>query len=273
MRLAAKALTGTFAALAFLPAWSEIQQQESLTVSIAAPAYWCPYACGVTGSKSGFTVDIARAALEYEGYRVVYKNLPYDRALREAQSGRIDAVVPAFKGETPNFLFPSSAVSLTEYCFYTPEEESWRYSGLDSLKNMSFVATSGYSYGEEMDAYIASNPDERVTLIGGGDVSNRLRELVRRGRFDALLDDRLLFESSQNRGGLVIAGCLEEHHAGFLALSPEDPERSRAIAQAFERGFMKLRENGQLCDILEEYGLGVEFVPGLNAEYCPSEVQ
>ncbi|MBW0147198.1 substrate-binding periplasmic protein [Marinobacter arenosus] len=273
MKIAAKALTWTVAALAVFPAWSDNRVEQPLTVSIAAPDYWCPYACNAAGPRFGFTVDITRAALESEGHKVVYKNLPLDRALREAESGRIDAVVPAFKGEAPNFLFPSHAVSQTEYCFYVPEDEPWRYRGLDSLGNISFVATSGYTYGEAIDAYIAGVPNERVTLIGGGDVSNRLRELVKRGRFDALLDDRLLFESSQNRIGLKIAGCLEEHHAGFLALSPDDPERSKAIARAFERGFMTLRENGQLCRILEAYDLGIEFVPGVNAAYCASAAQ
>ncbi|MBW4934157.1 substrate-binding periplasmic protein [Marinobacter sp. F4206] len=265
MRIVAKALIGTFAALAVSLAWSDSQAEESLTVTIAAPAYWCPYACDAAGSRSGFSVDIARAALESEGYEVVYKNLPYDRALREAENGRIDAIVPAFRGEAPDFIFPADAVSLTEYCFYVPEDDPHRYTGQDSLENLRFVATSGYSYGEEMDAYIATHQGERVTLIGGGDVSNRLRELVKRERFDALLDDRLLFESSQNRVGLVNAGCLEERHAGYLALSPQEPDRSNAIARAFERGFKTIRENGQLGEILEMYGLGIEFVPGLSA--------
>jgi polar amino acid transport system substrate-binding protein len=270
--VAARSLIGAFLALTVSPAWSEIQAEGSLTVSIAAPAYWCPYACGAHGLRSGFTVDIARAALESEGHKVVYKNLPYDRALVEAKNGRIDAIMPTFKGEAPSFVFPSYAVSLTEYCFYVPEDEPRRYSGLDSIENMRFVATSGYSYGEDMDAYISNNQGGRVILIGGADVSNRLREIVRRGRVDALLDDRLLFESSQNSAGLVNAGCLDGRHAGYLALSPEDPDRSNAIAEAFDRGIRTIREDGQICEILEKYRLGVEVVLDLSGEYCPSNL-
>jgi polar amino acid transport system substrate-binding protein len=268
--VAAKSLIGAFLALTVLPAWSEIQGEGSLTVSIAAPAYWCPYACSALGLRSGFTVDIARAALESEGHKVVYKNLPYDRALVEAKSGRIDAIMPTFKGEAPSFVFPSYAVSLTEYCFYVPEDELRRYSGLDSIENMRFVATSGYSYGEDMDAYISNNQGGRVILIGGDDVSNRLREIVRRGRVDALLDDRLLFESSQNGVGLVNAGCLDGRHSGYLALSPEDPDRSSAIAEAFDRGIRTIRGDGQICEILEKYRLGAEVVLDLSGDYCPS---
>lgn len=273
MKLAAGITLWICWVLAVVPAWSEPRVDESFTVSIAAPAYWCPYACDVAAGQSGFTVDIARAALASEGFRVVYKNMPYDRAVIEAASGRIDAIVPAYRGEAPGFIFPASAVSLSEYCFYVPEDEPRRFSGLDSLENLRLVATSGYSYGEEMDAYIARNRDESVTLISGDDVPARLRELVRRGRYDALLDDRLLFESGQTSPALVNAGCLDERHPGYLALSPRDMERSNAIAEAFERGIESIREDGQLCGILEKYGLSAKFVPELNRENCLSDVQ
>ncbi|TYC57657.1 ABC transporter substrate-binding protein [Marinobacter sp. BW6] len=268
MKVAAKVLIGACWALALSPAWPNAPAGESLTISIAAPGYWCPYACNSTQPLSGFAVDIARAALESEGHKVVYRNLPYDRALLEVRAGRVDAILPSFKGEAPDFVFPSYAVSQTEYCFYVSGDEPRRYDGLNSLKDIRFVATSGYTYGEEMDAYISDHQGERAILIGGEDVSNRLRELVRRGRVDALLDDRLLFESGQNRVGLVNAGCLDERHRGYLALSPEDRERSNAIAEAFDRGFKKIRKDGQLCGILENYGLGIDFVPDLNGEYC-----
>jgi polar amino acid transport system substrate-binding protein len=96
---------------------------------------------------------------------------------------------------------------------------------------------------------------------------------VRRERYDALLDDRLLFEYSGSSVGLVNAGCLNERHSGYLALSPKDRRRSSAIAEAFERGIKNIREGGQLCEIVEEYGLGTEFVPELNGDYCLSDGQ
>ncbi|MDY6798522.1 MAG: transporter substrate-binding domain-containing protein [Pseudomonadota bacterium] len=254
--------------LASLPAWPESPGGEPLEISVAAPEYWCPYACDSGQRRSGFAVDIARAALESEGHRVLYRNLPYGRAIREAEEGRIDAIVPAFRQEAPNFIFPPSAVSLTEYCFYVREDDPRRYDGLDSLEDMRFVATSGYTYGATMDAYIANHLKEKVTLIRGSDVSNRLRELVKIGRYDALLDDRLLFESSQNSVGLVNAGCLDERHPGYLALSPEDAERSNVIARAFERGLNRIRDNGKLCGILDEYEQSSAVVPELQAAHC-----
>lgn len=260
-----------------LPAWaagSEVPARESLTVSVAAPAYWCPYACEAADKTHwGFAVEIARLALEASGHDLVYRNLPYDRALVETARGDVDAIIPAFRGETPDFIFPRHAVSVSEYCFYVSGGEPWRYDGPESLDSIHFVATSGYSYDEAIDAHIAANLDLGVTLIKGDNIPRRLRDLVRMGRFDALLDDRLLLEASENDVGLVNAGCLEERPTGYLALSPQHPERSNAIAQAFDRGIAEIRADGRLCTILDKYGLDAEFVPGVEATDCASDSQ
>ncbi|MFC4257645.1 ABC transporter substrate-binding protein [Marinobacter lacisalsi] len=251
-----------------LPAGSEVPDGESLTVSVAAPAYWCPYACEADKARRGFTVEIARTALEASGHSIVYRNMPYDRALVETARGNVDAIVPAFRGETPGFILPRHAVSVTEYCFYVSSDAPWRYAGPDSLDTIRFVATSGYSYAEAVDAHIAANLDQDVTLIKGDDIPRRLRELVLIGRFDALLDDRLLLEYSGEHVGLVNAGCLEERHTGYLALSPKHPDRSNAIARAFDRGIKEIRADGRLCTILDHYGLDADFVPGVEPVDC-----
>lgn len=266
---AAATLIWTLGALAALPAWSDTGGDEVPTVSVAAPAYWCPYACDAAGPRWGFAVDIALTALGSSGYSVKYRNLPYDRALVEARVGRVDTTLPTFRDEAPDFVFPEHAVSSTEYCFYLPEDRSWRYAGPDSLHGIDFVATSGYSYGKKIDAYIATHREKSVTLIQGEDIPERLQKMVRMGRYDALLEDRLLFESSQSSDGLVNAGCLEERHAGYLALSPQNPERSRTIAEAFDRGFERIRASGRICEILRDYGLSAHYVPNLGEEDCP----
>ncbi len=266
--LVATSLASTYWALAPSSAWSETRAEPGMTVSIVAPAYWCPYACDATSPQPGFTVAVARAAIESAGHQVRYRNLPYDRALFEVRSGRIDGSVPTYRGEAPEFVFPRHAVSQSEYCFYVLPTQSWRYQGPESLESIRFVATSGYSYSEDIDAYISANLETSVSLIRGENIPARLHQLVRIGRYEALLDDRLLFESSRSGASLVNAGCLDERQVGYLALSPKDPERSNAIAEAFDRGFERARADGQLCAILQNYGLSPRALPGVSQEDC-----
>ncbi len=266
--LAAACLVWLYGALAAMPAWSEPQLEEGLNVSIAAPAFWCPYACDKNEPRWGAAVEIARAALAAAGHKVTYQNLPYERALYEVRKGRIDTTVPTFKGEASDFIYPEHAVSSTEYCFYVPWDETWRYTGLELLGDIHFVATSGYTYGGILDAYISANSERNVALLRGENIPDRMRRMVRMARYDALLDDRLLFEFDQDNNGLINAGCLPERHPGYLALSPKMPDRSKTIAEAFDRGFERIRANGQLCSVLEKYGLTTRFVPHLNEEHC-----
>ncbi|MFY3775376.1 type 2 periplasmic-binding domain-containing protein [Marinobacter salsuginis] len=266
--LPATCLIWMYGALSATPSWSEPQPTEALNVSIAAPAFWCPYACDKNEPRWGAAVEIVRAALASGGHNVTYQNSPYERALFEVRIGRIDATVPTFKGEASDFIFPKHAVSSTEYCFYVSRDETWRYSDHESLGNIHFVATSGYTYGQVLDAYISENLEQSVTLLRGENIPDRMRRMVRMKRVDALLDDRLLFEFDKNNKGLINAGCLPERHPGYLALSPKTPDRSKAIAEAFDRGFERIQANGQLCQILEKYGLSARFVPHLDAKHC-----
>lgn len=213
-------------------------------------------------------MEIVRAALTAVGHRVTYQNLPYERALYEVREGRIDATVPTFRREASDFIYPNHAVSSTEYCFYALRGGNWRYTGLEILSKIHFVATAGYTYGQILDAYISANLERSVTLLRGENIPDRMRRMVRMARYDALLDDRLLFEFDQDNEDMINAGCLPEHHSGYLALSPEMPDRSKTIAESFDRGFERIRENGQLCMALEKYKLTTRFVPHLNEQHC-----
>ncbi|MDX1635906.1 MAG: hypothetical protein R3280_14800, partial [Marinobacter sp.] len=46
--------------LAAVPAFAEPVGKADAVVSIAAPLYWCPYACDATTARWGYTVEIAR---------------------------------------------------------------------------------------------------------------------------------------------------------------------------------------------------------------------
>lgn len=264
----ASCLIWIYGLLAAASAWSEPKLEAGLNVSIAAPAFWCPYACDKNEPRWGAAVEIARAALAAAGHNVAYQNLPYERALYEVRKGRIDATVPTFKEEASDFIYPKHAISSTEYCFFVPQDETWRYTGLELLGDIHFVATSGYTYGKILDAYISANSEQRVTLLRGENIPDRMRRMVRMKRYDALLDDRLLFEFDRDNEDLINAGCLPERHLGYLALSPEMPDRSEAIAEAFDLGFESIRANGELCKVLEKYDLSARFVPDLNEEHC-----
>lgn len=249
------ALFGSAAACA-----PSLAAETAPALRVVAPAYWCPFSCTSGGAQEGFAVDIARAALARQGVRLEYTNMPYDRALVEVRKGASrDAVVPAAREEAPDFVFAGEPASAIRYCFYALPGSTWRYTGVASLERLSFVASSGYRYGEGVDEFIQAHAEKSVTLLTGDDQPDRMIRMVLAGRVAALLDATQMigYTLQQQRhapGALQTVGCLSRVQYGYFAISPARPD-ARALAQRFDEGLRALRASGELRRILGRYGV------------------
>lgn len=228
------------------------------TIHIAAPSYWCPYACSADQTLKGFAIDITIAAFKAVGIDVNYSNAPYDRALIDVKSGKLDGVGPTFQKEAPGFVFPTHAISTTQYCFYTAHS-SWQYTGIESLEDVRFSATSGYAYSPKMDQYIANQKNKNVSLLRGEDIPNRMYQMLKTKRIDAILDDTRIIEymmsTKEITSRLKQAGCLDSLGHGYLALSPRFLRRSLFLAEQFDIGYTKIKTQGKVAKILKRYGI------------------
>ncbi len=243
-----------------LPLPLNAQPPEPKHINIVAPEFWCPFSCKANSPREGFSIEIAKAVFKESGISVNYVNMPYDRALLEVRrGGKVQAVVPTFKAEAPDFIYPKSATSATEYCFYVNHDSPWKYKGLDSAKQISFLGTSGYIYSPEMDVYIKKNAGKKVHLLIGENIPERMHKMLVNNRYDAFLEDTRLIDyllsNNELSGGIKKAGCLGVVNFGFLALTPRKGFPSVKFAEYFDFGMMKIRSNGVLSAILEKYGV------------------
>jgi len=239
-----------------------VSAQSPKAISIVAPKFWCPFACDANSPQHGFAIEIARAAFLEFGITVNYTNMPYDRALLEVKKGvMVQAVVPTFKEEAPHFIYPSSATSATEYCFYVKQHSRWYFNDFTDLNNMRFTATSGYIYSPKMDTYIAQHFEKtsgRVYLLKGENIPSRMYHMIINSRYDAFLEDTRLIDFLRSNGslaGLKKAGCLDVINYGYLALTPSKTFPSKQMAKYFDQGMLILRSSGKLKEILDKYGV------------------
>lgn len=244
----------------FLGLVVNVQAEMPERITIVAPKFWCPFACEAKAELEGFAIEIAKHAFAEVNIKVEYINMPYDRALLEVREGTVDGVIPTFKEEAPEFIYPLQSASVTKYCFYTKSNENWKYSGIQSLENINFLATSGYSYSQGIDSYIANmKGSHRVELLKGNDIPQRMYQMLEYKIFDALLDDSLLIAfmraSTDYGADLRIAGCLDVINHGYLALSPKHKIRSEYFADAFDKGVGILRSKSKIKSILKKYGI------------------
>jgi polar amino acid transport system substrate-binding protein len=220
---------------------------------------WCPYNCEPGSDKPGFMIEIAQYALQKAGHQVVYKTLPWARAIEEVRKGNNTAVVGAAVDDTPDFVFPEIAIGVSRPCFYVDKSNPWKYQGIDSLSSIRLGAILDYAYGEGVDRYIETNRETlNVQIVPGETALEQNVQKLLSGRIDVFIEGEMVMGNflKQSRQETLVksAGCYEESQEVFVAFSPALAE-SREYAKILSEGMQELRTSGALQKILESYGL------------------
>ncbi len=232
------------------------------TITIRADE-WCPYNCDPKSDKPGFMIEIAKEAFGKAGHTVDYQLLPWSRALREAEAGKIVAVVGASKEEADehSLLAPSIEQGVSENVFIVKKGNVWRFKGVESLNEITLGAIKDYAYSKEIDGYIKKNIHDpnKIGLIAGEDALGIDFRKLLLGRIDVLIETKYVAQykakelSLQNE--VEIAGVDADGDVrNFIAFSSANP-KSKEYANLLSKGTEELRASGKLKEILVKYGL------------------
>ncbi len=245
----APAVLALTACLAVRPAAADI---FSVTIT-----EWCPYMC--TGQdKRGFTTEIVDAAFKSQGHQVVFKALPWLRALDQTRRGETDASLAPAKAEAPDFIYPKAPVSHQQMCFFTGSGQDWRYESPESLAAIRFGFLANLSLPGIMDYIGAKRGTDRVQPIADDQFMKKNFKKIDSGRIDALIDDRNVVSYYMVREGIAqdayrVAGCLADEPI-YLGMSPKRPAKAARMIGIYERGLQAIRQSGELDRILTSYG-------------------
>lgn len=228
------------------------------TITIVADE-WCPYNCEPGSDEPGYMIEIAQKVLGEAGHTIEYRNMPWSRAIEEARKGKFDAIVGAAEGDAPDFQFPSSSLGVSSNVFLVKKGSAWRYTDMASLDSVSLGTIRDYSYGDELDAYIAQHEkDAKRIQVASGDAAldTNVKKLAA-GRVGAIVEDRnvaeyLLADLGQ-QAEFESAGDLGED-ALYIAFSPANPN-GKEYARLLAEGVDKMRASGELATLLKKYGL------------------
>lgn len=229
---------------------------------VLAADLWCPYNCEPDSNKPGFMVEIAREVFAGQGIKVDYRLMPWRRALQSTREGEFDAVIGATLKDAPDFVFPSLEQGEMRTGLWAMPGATWRYQGVSSLSDVVLGVSAGYSYGSQIDAYIADprNANYIHVLFGTEPLEQGLR-MLRAGRIDVMVEDESVFSyyTEAHPAGVpyINAGIIDNPQADtkvYIAFSPSKPESAR-LAQTLSEGIAELRASGELSSILQRYGL------------------
>ncbi len=227
---------------------------------VIAGDIWCPINCEPGSARPGIFVELAQRIFAESGIRVEYQALNWARTLREVRSGELNAAIGAGVEDAPDFLFPATPVAQSRNCFFTRPDSSWSFTGVDSLPLVRLGVINDYSYGDQLNAYIAAKRRHSGPIqVASGDRALALNvSKLLHGRLDAVLENRWVMQamlaSSGQAGALREAGCRENDAPIYLAFSPA-LDSSRRYAEIFEQGLQRYRADGRLQALLRAYGV------------------
>jgi polar amino acid transport system substrate-binding protein len=225
------------------------------TIILAADE-WCPYNCKTNAQKPGYMIEIAKYAFEKKGHKVVYKILPWSRAIVMARSGKLNGIIGAARAEVPDFIFPKDIQGTANVAFFVKAGDSWRYNGPNSLKNIQLGIIEDYDYGQVIDEYVKAHKDY-VDIIAAEEALELNIKKVLAGRIQATVETVPVMEHYLNQTGrlglLSEAGTLELVDI-YIAFSPK-LENSKEYARILSDSIEEMRKTGKLEAILSKYGV------------------
>lgn len=216
---------------------------------------WCPYNCEPNSAEPGMFVEVATQALEAKGHKVKYTIYPWSRSLAEARAGKIGGVLGAGPLDAEG-LEIADAIGTSSNCFYVAKGSKWTFADASSLEKITLAAISGYTYTEEIDAYIA-NPknSKKIDVIGGDDALEKNLKKVAAGRVDAFIEDSNVVGYNAAKLNLdnkiQKAGCAKGVPIS-VAFSKKNP-KSKEYVKIMNEHIAALKKSGKFDALKKKY--------------------
>jgi polar amino acid transport system substrate-binding protein len=147
---------------------------------------------------------------------------------------------------------------------YAASSRTVTYAGPASLPGLRVAVIDGYSYGAQLDAYIAANRGKRERIVLIDDSPRAQRELMMRllvGHADVILESSVVMDAAIRRDdmgerirniGPVDPGAPPEQL--YIACTAGN-ERTAGFVRKFDEGLPQLEADGTLARLRERYGI------------------
>lgn len=227
---------------------------------ILAADPWPPFNIEPGKALEGYMVDVAREVLETYGHSVIYKIVPWKRAIDGTRTGRYTGAIGASKNDAAGFVFPEEALARNVLAFYTLAGNPWRFQGPASIENVIIGVAAGYDYRRWLNDYIRAycRDEQRVQVIAGKHpLRQNLKKLLLQ-RIEVVVDNEAAIRFTANQMNVLekikAAGYGQEPADIYIAFSPALPQGT-VLAHQLSEGIVELRRRGRLQVILDRYGL------------------
>jgi polar amino acid transport system substrate-binding protein len=195
---------------------------------------------------TGYSWDVFIESFLVMGYSIEYTIVPWPRAIRLLEYGRVDLLFPISKSEERLSIYSYSqeSVNATDYIIYLPKNTTIKWSGYDSLNGKVIGVKREYHYGKKFESF------NNVTKYDVGNISDGF-QMLEKGRIDGFIGYQASWDYVLKQKGWefkfkktpVLDSNLE------YVVSRKGVEKNESLLQVYDDGKRKLIENGKLSEL------------------------
>ncbi len=214
---------------------------------------WCPQIC-IEGPQRGYIIDILELFGKEEKLSFNYNLLPWSRGIDDTRRGVVDVLLAPTKTEAPQLHFPQQHVGIQQMCFYGLKENSWRYTGPESITATMLIAAEQEASLGELEPYLKKNPHNFA--MQPIDHHWILVQKVVKKQADVMIYTshtmRDYIKGSLMAKDLEEKGCLNREYI-FTAFKPTNKEWAKNLAERFDQFMERSHANGTLEKVMRRY--------------------
>ena len=218
------------------------------TLTVATEGTYRPFSFhddGGTGDLTGFDVEIIQAVADKLGLEVEFQETQWDAIFAGLDAGRFDVIanqVTINDDRTAKYLF-STPYTVSPGVIVVAEDD-------DSIS--SFDDLEGKTTAQSLTSNWKDLATESGATVEGVEGWAQAVELLRQGRVDATINDKLTFldyEKTTSDSGLKIAAETDEAGEQAFVFTKD----KTALVDAIDTALDELRADGTLAEISDKY--------------------
>lgn len=222
---------------------------------------WCPYNCQPQAKRSGYVIELLKAAFGTRDVKVDYRIVPWKRALMDTRAGKTGAVIAANDKEVAEYqlVIGKEPVGVARGCVFVPAASQFKYRSVQDLDRLTRVGVVGGTlYQHDFGDWLRKPENfSKIHEVFADDASSRRMAMMMNGRLDAIFEDytemAFALETKGLQSEIVSAGC-QTPTPLYVAFSAKDP-RAQDFAATLDLEIQKMRKSGTLKKLLSPYGL------------------
>ncbi len=201
-------------------------------------------------SERGVVIDMLDQIYTPKGYKLEYYEVPLARGLYMVEKGLCD-MLPEYlfsKKSDNDFVYATEATFSYTTAFVVRRDDSWRYKGIQSIKDKRVATGRGWDYSSmsvDYQNYIDDPKNSNsIEVFAGDDVVDRIFRMIKENRVDLYADNKLVLQYVLNK--LHLNKDLKIVRPGLKNKLVEMPIFSKNIPAVKRQDLIRIWNEGRL---------------------------